>query len=165
MHNNLDPLTADFWLPILVTILCGGIIGVERQLRGKPAGIRTSILICLGTYIFVSLADSLNPAYRDPSRIIGQIVTGIGFIGAGVIMGKENLVKGVTSAAVIWVLAGIGVCIGSGRLSTALALTLVAVGVLVGVELLESTFNRLRRGSHANQREACGCTNSPDEAG
>ncbi|MBU0484756.1 MAG: MgtC/SapB family protein [Proteobacteria bacterium] len=153
MHTILNPLTVEFWVPIFVTILCGGIIGVERQLRGKPAGIRTSILICLGTYIFVSLADSLSPQNRDPSRIIGQIVTGIGFIGAGVIMGKDSLVKGVTSAAVIWVLAGIGACIGYGMLSPALALTLVTVSVLLGVELLESTFKKLRRGAHANYSE------------
>lgn len=162
MNNNLDPLSADFWLPILITLICGGMIGVERQLRGKPAGIRTSILICLGTYIFVSLSESLATQNRDPSRIIGQIVTGIGFIGAGVIMGKENLVKGVTSAAVIWVLAGLGVCIGYGHLSTALALTLVTISVLLGVEFLESTFNRLRRGVHADQKESCQCDISPE---
>lgn len=144
----LNPLSLAFWLRIGATLLCGGIIGMERQLRGKPAGIRTSILICLGTYIFVALATALDIVNMDPSRVLGQVVTGIGFIGAGVIMSKEGLVTGVTSAAVIWVLAGIGAAIGLDRLELAVAFTAVTVGVLVGVELLEETFQRLRRGGH-----------------
>jgi len=148
----LDPLSLQFWIRIFATILCGGIVGLERQLRGKPAGIRTSILICLGTHIFVTLAASLNIVTPDPSRVLGQVVTGIGFIGAGVIMSKEGLVKGVTSAAIIWVLAGVGAAIGLGKITMALALTLVTVGVLLGVEFLESTFIKLRRGVHAKYR-------------
>lgn len=148
----LDPQSMVFWTRIGATILCGGIIGLERQLRGKAAGIRTSILICLGTHVFVSLAASLNANTPDPSRVLGQVVTGIGFIGAGVIMSKEGLVKGVTSAAIIWVLAGIGAAIGLGMLAMALSITMVTVAVLLGVELLESTFKKLRRGVHARYR-------------
>jgi len=145
----LDPLAAEFWIRLGVTLLCGGIIGLERQLRGKPAGIRTSILICLGTVVFVSLGLTLNPVAQDSARVLGQVITGIGFIGAGVIMGKENIVKGVTSAAIIWILAAIGASIGLGMLTTAVALTLVTVGVLLGVEFLEASFRKLRRGVHA----------------
>lgn len=149
MNNEiLNPFSQDFWVRLAVTIFCGGIIGLERQLRGKPAGIRTSILICLGTEIFISLGIYLSPDTPDPSRVLGQVITGIGFIGAGVIMGKKNIVKGVTSAAIIWVLAAIGASIGLGLLATAVSLTLVAVGVLVGVEFLESCFLKLRRGVH-----------------
>ncbi len=149
----LDPQSLVFWTRIGATILCGGIIGCERQLRGKPAGIRTSILICLGTYVFVSLGASLSAQTLDPSRVLGQVVTGIGFIGAGVIMSKEGLVKGVTSAAIIWVLAGIGATIGLGQLVMALAITLVTVSVLLGVELLESIFKKLRRGAYSQYRK------------
>ena len=92
----------------------------------------------------------LSPGTPDPSRVLGQIVTGIGFIGAGVIMGKKDIVKGVTSAAIIWVLASIGAAIGIGLMKTAVAVTLVTVCVLVGVEFLESCFLRLRRGVHAD---------------
>jgi len=145
----LNPLDSTFWIRLVVTVFCGGIIGLERQLRGKPAGIRTSILICLGTEIFISLGVYLNADTVDPSRVLGQVVTGIGFIGAGVIMGKENIVKGVTSAAIIWVLAAIGAAIGFGLLSAAIVLAVLTVVVLVGVELLESTFLKLRRGAHA----------------
>ncbi len=152
-ESVLDPQSLVFWTRIGATLLCGGIIGIERQLRGKAAGIRTSILICLGTHVFVSLAASLNTVTPDPSRVLGQVVTGIGFIGAGVIMSKEGLVKGVTSAAIIWVLAGIGAAIGLGKLDMALSITLVTVGVLLGVEILESTFIKLRRGVHAKYRK------------
>lgn len=146
--NVMDPLGAEFWLRVGATILCGGIIGLERQLRGKPAGIRTSILICLGTQVFISLGTVINNNAVDPTRVLGQVITGIGFIGAGVIMGKENIVRGVTSAAIIWVLAGIGAVIGLGQIKTAIALTVVTVAVLLGVEALESSFRKLRRGVH-----------------
>ncbi|MBU0673552.1 MAG: MgtC/SapB family protein [Proteobacteria bacterium] len=148
MISIIDPFIVEFWKNILLTLFCGGMVGLERQLRGKPAGIRTSILICLGTQTFVLL--SVNMAGNiDPTRVLGQVVTGIGFIGAGVIMSKEGLVKGVTSAAIIWVLAGIGAAIGLGQSAIALSLTLVTVSVLVGVELLENTFRKLRQGVHS----------------
>jgi len=150
--DNLNPAQAGFWLQIGVTLLCAGVIGFERQIRGKPAGIRTSILICLGTEIFVSLGAAFSQPAADPGRVIGQVVTGIGFLGAGVIMSKEGLVKGVTSAAVIWMLAAIGAAIGLGHIAAALALALVTLGVLLGVEFLEVSFRKLRRGVHGEYR-------------
>ncbi|MDH3360696.1 MAG: MgtC/SapB family protein [Desulfobulbaceae bacterium] len=155
MHNLILPLTLDFWLKVGLTFLCGGVIGLERQLRGKAAGIRTSILICMGTQTFVSLSVVINSGTTgyDPSRVLGQVVTGIGFIGAGVIMGKGGEVKGVTSAAIIWMLAAIGSAIGFGYLTMAATLTLMTVGVLIGVEMLEETYIRLRRGDHKPSRE------------
>jgi putative Mg2+ transporter-C (MgtC) family protein len=145
----MNPLTPQFWIGIGIAALCGGIIGFERQIRGKPAGIRTSILICLGTSIFVHLGTTFGGSNVDPTRVLGQVVTGIGFLGAGVIIAREGLVKGVTSAAVIWVLAGIGAMIGFGLFLPAIALSLVTVGILTGVEVLENSFRRLRRGAHA----------------
>lgn len=144
----LDPFSPDFWIRVGVAIVCGGIIGLERQLRGKPAGIRTCILICLGTQFFVLLGSSF-PEQGDPTRVLGQVVTGIGFLGAGVILTREGLIQGVTSAAVIWLLAAIGAMIGLGHVLAALAISGVTVGVLVGVELLEKSFQSLRRGVHA----------------
>jgi len=145
----MNPLTPQFWIGIGIAALCGGIIGFERQIRGKPAGIRTSILICLGTSIFIHLGTTFKGANVDPTRVLGQVVTGIGFLGAGVIIAREGLVKGVTSAAVIWVLAGIGAMIGFGLLISAVVLSFVTVGILTGVELLENSVRRLRRGAHA----------------
>ena len=140
----------EFWTKILVSVLCGGIIGFERQIRGKPAGIRTSILICLGTQVFVSHGKSL--AAGDQYRVLAQVVTGIGFLGAGLMISQEGTVRGVTSAAVIWVLAAIGATIGLGSLSEALVLVLVTVGVLSGVEYLENSIRKLRSGVHARHQ-------------
>jgi putative Mg2+ transporter-C (MgtC) family protein len=148
MLTGFDPLDPDslaFWFRLGTAILCGGIIGLERQLRGKAAGIRTSILICLGTELFVSLGASFSGSGVDPTRVLAQVVTGIGFLGGGVILAREGLVVGVTSAAVIWVLAALGSLIGLGHLVAAIILTLITVGLLIGVELLESVFRRLRQ--------------------
>jgi len=154
MPVSFDPLnsgTPEFWLRLGTSILCGGIVGLERQLRGKAAGIRTSILICLGTQLFVALGASFAGDRVDPTRVLGQVVTGIGFVGGGVILAREGAIIGVTSAAVIWMLAALGSLIGLGHLLAAIVLTLVTVGVLTGVELLESMFRRLREG--ATERE------------
>jgi len=153
---HMNPFELNFWLKIMITLLCGGVIGLERQLRGKPAGIRTSILICMGTCTYVSLAGTI-PGAADHSRVLAQVVTGVGFIGAGVIMSKpgpqEGIVIGVTSAAIIWMLAAIGAAIGLDRLEAAIALTFVTIGVLLGVEFLESTFRKLRRGVHSRHHD------------
>lgn len=137
------------WARVGMALLCGGIVGLERQLRGKPAGIRTSSLICLGTAMFVYLSQTLLGPSADPSRVLGQVVTGIGFLGAGVIMTRNGLLTGVTSASVVWVLAAIGSAIGLGRFGAALVLATVCVVVLVGVEMLEHAFAALRRGVHS----------------
>jgi putative Mg2+ transporter-C (MgtC) family protein len=137
MNEFLNPNHREFWLRILVAVLSGGVIGLERQIRGKVAGVRTSILICLGTEIFVSLGSSFASG-SDPTRVLGQVVTGIGFLGAGVILARGDRILGVTTASVIWILAAIGSMIGLGYLQAALVLTLVCVLVLVGVERIES---------------------------
>jgi len=146
----MDVNNIDFWIKISVSIVCGGIIGLERQLRGKPAGIRTSILICLGTQVFVSHGTSL--ANGDQYRVLAQVVTGIGFLGAGLMISQEGTVRGVTSAAVIWVLAAIGSTIGLGHFREAIVFVLITVGVLSGVELLENSIRSLRSGVHARQQ-------------
>ena len=143
----LDPESRVFWQHLGTAVLCGGLIGIERQLRRKAAGIRTSILICLGTSLFVALGASINASNVDPTRVLAQIASGIGFLGGGVILAKEGLITGVTSAAVIWVLAALGSMIGFGHLGATIVLTLATLGVLIGVELLEGVFRRLRQGA------------------
>ncbi|HEX9814539.1 MAG TPA: MgtC/SapB family protein [Myxococcota bacterium] len=144
--EQFDPLARPFWDMIGMALLCGAIVGVERQLRGKPAGVRTSILICVSTAVFIHLGDVAAGASGDPVRVLGQLVTGVGFLGAGVIMAREGTVTGVTTAAVIWVLAAIGAAIGLGLYPGALVLAFLTVGVLTGVELLESSLRWLARG-------------------
>jgi putative Mg2+ transporter-C (MgtC) family protein len=153
VFDPLDPGAPEFWLRLGTAILCGGVVGLERQLRGKAAGIRTSILICLGTQLFVALGASFAGDRVDPTRVLGQVVTGIGFVGGGVILAREGAIIGVTSAAVIWVLAALGSLIGLGHLLAAILLTLVTVGLLTGVELLESVFRRLREGATDRELE------------
>jgi putative Mg2+ transporter-C (MgtC) family protein len=111
------------WLPIgfkvVLSILCGGFIGLEREIKHKPAGLRTNILICLGAMLFtwlsVMMAGLAQPGTPgDPSRIAAQIVTGIGFLGGGMILQSGGAVSGLTSAATVWVVAAIGMCIGLG---------------------------------------------------
>jgi len=147
----MDPA---FWTPILAAIVCGGMIGLERQFRGKPIGIRTSILICLGTQVFVRLGSSFTSPIADPTRVLGQVVTGVGFLGAGVIMARGQVLTGVTSAAVVWVLAAIGSAIGVNRPAEALALSVITVSILIGVRMLEAAFKQLRAGSYESDEES-----------
>ncbi len=119
------------WLPIgfkvVLAIICGGLIGIERELKRKPAGLRTNILICLGAVLFTSLsvliADGSSGHPGDPARIAAQVVTGIGFLGGGMIIQSGGAVTGLTSAATVWVVAAIGVCIGLGYPITAAIFT------------------------------------------
>ena len=143
---SIEPLS---WVGILSAMLSGGIIGTERQVMGKPAGIRTSMLICLGTYAFVAISNSVATDITDHSRVIGQVITGIGFLGAGVMLSRDGLVYGVTSAATIWVLAAIGVTIASGFNLTGIKLAVLTIAILLGIDMLENTFKTLQKGVHA----------------
>ncbi|MEZ5525141.1 MAG: MgtC/SapB family protein [Pseudomonadales bacterium] len=138
------------WKAIGTAIFCGAIIGLERQLRGKPVGIRTSALITLGTYLFLASSFLLEGQVVDPSRVIGQVITGIGFLGAGVMLAKDGAVLGVTSAATIWVLAAIGVMISTNHLLAAIKLSFLVVCILYGLDLLETHTKAFSRGVHAS---------------
>ena len=140
---ELDPRSAAFWIPVGVSVGCGLVIGLERQLRGKAVGVRTSILVCLSTALFVQLGRVLAGPGLDPGRVVGQVVTGVGFLGAGVILARGARLVGVTTAAVIWMLAAIGSAIGFGYYLAALTLTGVAAMVLVGGDWVEIALRRL----------------------
>ena len=137
------------WASIGTSMFCGAIIGLERQLRGKPVGIRTSSIITIGTYLFLATSFLVQGGLSDHTRVIGQVITGIGFLGAGVMLAKNGAVVGVTSAATIWVLAAIGVMIASGYLLPAIKLSLLVVAILWGVDLLEQHTVTFSRGVHA----------------
>lgn len=136
------------WIALLACHVAGGIVGIERQWQGKPIGIRTSILICLGTYIFVAIGLSMVTGNTDPTRIIGQVITGIGFLGAGVMLTRDGMVVGATSAASIWVLAAIGVVIATGSPGLGVKLSIISVAVLVGISFLEDRCKWLQKGMH-----------------
>jgi len=118
----------------LVAALLGGIIGLERELRGKPAGLRTHALVATGAAVFATI---FPPGTDQSSRVIANIVTGIGFIGAGAIFRAEGRVVGLTTAAEVWVLASIGILSGLGLYLSALSLTALVLLVLVPAQILE----------------------------
>lgn len=151
MANVLDfgPMS---WQGIGTAILCGAIVGSERQFRGKPVGIRTAILITLGTYAFIVCALAIATDMTDPSRIIGQVITGIGFLGAGVMLTRRGVVYGVTSAATIWCMASIGVCIAIGEFITAIKLSALVVLILAGIDMMEDYMTRLSNGVNNRYR-------------
>ncbi len=145
----IDAHADHFGVQLATATLCGAIVGIERQLRNKAIGIRTSILICLATQVFVRLSTGLATpdVIADPTRVLGQVVTGVGFLGAGVILSRGGAITGVTSAAVVWMLAAIGSTIGAGRPIEAIMLSGAVVGILIGVRALEHVFKRLGGGS------------------
>ncbi|TFH30930.1 MAG: MgtC/SapB family protein, partial [Myxococcales bacterium] len=87
-------LSIDFWRQVAIAAVCGCAVGLERQLHGKPMGVRTGMLICVATALFVLFGTGLAGSHGDPSRVIGQVVVGIGFLGAGVIFNRGNTVQG-----------------------------------------------------------------------
>ena len=130
-------------------MLLGAAIGIEREIKGKPAGLRTNILICVGATLFTDMSMVIaNQGVHlgDPGRIAAQIVVGVGFIGAGTILqGGGGSVTGLTSAATIWVVAAMGVAIGSGRYIEAIGTALLVGGVLAGLGRIEHKLRRVRR--------------------
>ncbi|MBT3392860.1 MAG: MgtC/SapB family protein [Elusimicrobiaceae bacterium] len=106
----------EMFLKIVIAIILGGVIGLEREYRDKPAGFRTNIFICLGSAIFTIMSLKMLTLYGfDPGRIAAQIVTGVGFLGAGAILRSGNKIRGLTTAAEVWLVASIGMCVGFGH--------------------------------------------------
>lgn len=111
--------------------LMGGLIGLERELRSKEAGVRTHFIVALGSALFMIISQfAFEGRQHDAARVAAQVVSGIGFIGAGVIIFQKNAVRGVTTAAGLWVAAAIGLASGGGMYSVAIAATLLTVLVL-----------------------------------
>ncbi len=131
-------------------------MGLERELSGKPAGLRTNILICLGSALLMDLSMSVpmrnGTLIGDPARIAAQVVTGIGFLGAGTILQARGVVLGLTTAATIWVVAAIGLTIGAGHYVEAVGGTLLVALVLVGLGRVERELLSRRRVTSATIR-------------
>jgi putative Mg2+ transporter-C (MgtC) family protein len=119
--------------------LCGAIVGLQREQLGKPAGLRTHILVACGAALFVVAASEAGMAGADLSRVIQGLAAGIGFLGAGAILKLEDRqeIKGLTTAADIWLIAAVGVAAGLGRLGLALLATLLAWTVLAVLRRVE----------------------------
>jgi putative Mg2+ transporter-C (MgtC) family protein len=131
---------------LLVALFCGGLIGLERELKSKAAGIKTNMLICVGATLYTAISMIMATSEMgegvkgDPARIAAQIVSGIGFLGGGAILQSKGNVVGLTTAATIWLVAALGVWIGMGQLAVAACVTLLIVVVLVSVTFFENQF-------------------------
>jgi putative Mg2+ transporter-C (MgtC) family protein len=136
----LRSLRADLLLQLVLATILGGAIGLERELKGKPAGLRTNILICIGAATFTHLSVSLG--HGDPGRIAAQVLTGVGFIGAGTILHTRGSVTGLTSAATIWVVSAMGMALGMGLYYEAVGTTALVMAVLLGLSRVEVALGR-----------------------
>ena len=157
-------LRLDLLVKLGAAVLLGGAIGLERQISGKPAGLRTNILICLGSALIMDLSIHVAGAdgrVGDPARIAAQVVTGIGFIGAGTIMQSRGTIVGLTSAATIWAVAAIGLTIGAGYLLEGFGAGIVVVLVLSALGTFEHKLARASRTVPVTLRAAVQCDFAP----
>jgi putative Mg2+ transporter-C (MgtC) family protein len=129
---------------LVVATVIGLIIGLEREFRDKPAGLRTMMLISIGAAIFAMVSERMGGPHGDRARIAAQIVTGVGFLGAGVILRTANAVYGLTTAAAIWVTAALGMTCGFGDLPLAFAGAAATLVVLIAMHFITSRVDDLR---------------------
>jgi putative Mg2+ transporter-C (MgtC) family protein len=143
----MDPLTLVFLLRLGAAMLCGVILGTERILANKTAGMRTYALVSLGSALFVIIsqyvsAQAIDMSNFDPLRMASQVIVGIGFLGAGLIMVKDNHMTGITTAAGIWVAAGIGIACGFGLFQLALISTFFTLFIFIVLFRIENKYVR-----------------------
>lgn len=117
----------NYILRIFIAGVLGGLIGLEREIRAKEAGVRTHFLVALGSALFMIISQYGFTGQFDHSRVAAQVVTGIGFIGAGVIIYQKNVVRGITTAAGLWVAGAIGLACGAGMFDVAIASMLMTI--------------------------------------
>ena len=133
-------------LSIILAVVFGAAIGLEREVSGKSAGLRTNVLICLGAAVFTIISKQIGGTQQDSlTRIAAGIVTGVGFLGAGAIIQDRGGVHGLTTAATIWLVASIGMACGAGFYSLAVISTFVAIVVLIGFGQLAGHLERYRK--------------------
>ena len=126
----------DMILRIFIAGLLGGLMGFEREMRAKEAGLRTHFIVSLGSALFMLISQYAFSGRFDASRVAAQVVSGIGFIGAGVIIFQKNAVRGVTTAAGLWVAAAVGLACGAGMYSLAGAATVLTIACLELMHLI-----------------------------
>lgn len=149
---ELTAFDLDTVFRLLLASLLGGLIGLERELHGRPAGFRTHLLVSLGAALFVAVSISFYRIYGnfggvapvgvDPGRVAAQVVTGIGFLGAGAIIREKGSIRGLTTAACLWVAAAIGVACGAGLFAISLVVTAIALLSLLVLKQVEGVLNK-----------------------
>ena len=138
---DLASFVSDTVLKLILSALLGGAIGLERELKHKPAGLRTNMFICFGSAMYTILSFRYSEGTQDHNRIAAQIIAGIGFIGAGSILHSRGSVSGITTAATMFVVASIGMAVGGGEYLSAMFATLVILVALSLLGSLEHRFN------------------------
>src|ERR1700733_13197481 len=141
LHNELGVVLSATLARLLLAATLGGVIGLERQLRHKPAGLRTNMFICFGAAMFTVLSKELAGVPSDSARITAQIIPGIGFIGAGSILHAKTSVTGLTTAATLFVVASVGMAAGGGLYLTAVFATILILFALVMLGRAEAVFS------------------------
>ncbi len=137
----MDSHLLDMSLRLVVAMILGGIIGLEREYRAKDAGFRTHFLVAVGSALFTLLSMyGFSDGVRDTSRVAAQVVSGIGFLGAGLIVFQKNVIHGLTTAAGLWVTAAVGMACGTGQFYLAVFVTVL---MLLGLEVLGHLIPRL----------------------
>lgn len=122
---------------VLVSVLCGSLVGLERERKDKPAGMLTLALVCLGSTVFTMISSMFVIEQGDSSRVAAQVVTGIGFLGAGVILRGSGGITGTTTAATIWAMAAVGMVVGIGLAGAAVGLSLLVLVILAIVSRID----------------------------
>lgn len=130
LHDVMSPHWSGIVL-VLCSVACGLLIGAERETKQKPAGLRTITLICVGSTLFTFASILLAGDWADRTRIAAQVVTGVGFLGAGAILQHRGTIVGLTTGATIWTAAAIGVLVGGGYGAAGIVLTMLVVGLLI----------------------------------
>jgi putative Mg2+ transporter-C (MgtC) family protein len=150
LHALLSMLHLDLLGRLVLAALLGGVVGLERELSGKPAGLRTNLLICVGAALLMELSIGVaalanvenvalgSPFRADPARIAAQIVSGIGFLGAGTILQSRGNIVGLTTAATIWVVAAIGMAVGAQAYVVAVGSTILVIASLAVLGRVEA---------------------------
>ncbi|MGB8011949.1 MAG: MgtC/SapB family protein [Terriglobales bacterium] len=141
LRNELGVVLSSTLARLLLAAILGGIIGLERQLRHRPAGLRTNMFICFGAAMFTVLSRQLAGVESDSARIAAQIIPGIGFIGAGSILHSRASVQGLTTASTLFVVAGVGMAAGGGLYLTACFATVIILIALVLLGRMEMAFS------------------------
>jgi putative Mg2+ transporter-C (MgtC) family protein len=145
LHRELASGIVDSTIArLLLAAILGGTIGLERELKSRPSGLRTNMFICFGAALFTLLSRGLAAETSDYTRIAAQIIPGIGFIGAGTILHTRGLTTGLTSAATLFVVASVGMAAGGGLYLTAVFATAMVLGALYLLGHMEETFNLKR---------------------
>ena len=157
----VDTFRVDLLVKIILAVILGGAIGIERELSGKAAGLRTNILICVGSALLMDLSINLATSDGrpgDPARLAAQVISGIGFLGAGTIMQAKGTVIGLTTAATLWVVMAIGLVTGAGLYFEAVGTAMLVTLINPGLGTVERHFLHRRREAHATLRAKPGTT-------